>query len=409
MNLNQNVKEVPRINLFEINQATNKFAFDLYKQVQSDKGNLFFSPASIITALAMVYAGARGKTEIELAKALNLTLRQEDLHPAFAKWISELIEDANQSRNQLNIANSLWGRKGFEILPTFLNLLTENYGTELKEIDFDLPSEAAEQINNWVAQQTENKIRDITNPEMFDSLTRLILANAIYFKGAWKSPFEEYDTHDAPFTLEADSSGQTVQVPLMSIEEEINYSEGEDYQAIELPYVGDKFSMIIFLPKKENVSGFKQLFSKRDGENTLEKFEQTFTLENFTGWRPKHTEKVKVYVPKFKVSADLELVTVLRELGITDAFSPDDANFAGISDKEPLYISNALHKAWVEVNEEGTEAAASTIFAVALGLAMTTIPQPKIFRADHPFLFLICRKYTNNILFMGRVMNPLES
>jgi len=305
--IQRDVKETPRINLFEINKANNQFAVDLYANLRTGKGNLFFSPASIITALAMVYAGARGQTERELAKALRFTLSQEDLHPAFARWISELIADARQSGNQLKIANSLWGRKGSEFLSDFLNLLSENYNSELKEIDVDLPFEAAKQINDWVALHTENKINDIISPETINELTRLILVNAIYFKSAWESPFDEYDTHDTPFTLEDDSSNQTVKVSMMYVKGEFNYSEGENFQAIELPYIGNEFSMIIFLPKKDTVSGFKKLFGKAEDKNSLQKFEQAFTLESFIERRPKRGEEVKVYLPKFKISTDFQL------------------------------------------------------------------------------------------------------
>lgn len=398
--------------LLEIGKANNQFAVDMYANLRTAKGNLFFSPASIITALVMVYAGARGQTETELKDRLHLPFPQEELHAAFAKWISGLVTDGNQSGNQLRIANALWGRKGSEFLPEFLELLSRNYNSELREADFSLPAEAANQINNWVARQTENRIQNIVNSGMFDSLTRLVLANAIYFKGAWQSPFSEYKTHDAPFTLEDDSSSEkTVSVSLMTIEKNFIYSEGDNFQSVELPYIGDEFSLIVFLPKKETISGFKKLFRKAENENLLRKFEETFTSERFVQWRPKRSELVKVFLPRFKMSSDFQLSSTLRQLGIRDAFSPDNADFSGISKEKPLNISEVLHKAWVEVNEEGTEAAAATVVAVMVGAALfpTKSPKPIIFRADHPFLFLICRKYSNDILFMGRVMNPLES
>lgn len=400
-------KEISKMRLLEICKVNNQFAFDLYAKLQAKKGNLFFSPASIITALAMVYAGARGQTEIQLKDTLHFTFPQEELHAAFAKWISELIRDGNKFGNQLKIANALWGRKGYEFLQTFLEILKTNYNSELRETDFGLPAEAANQINSWVAEHTENKIKNIVRPDMFDSLTRLVLANTIYFNGIWEAQFEEHLTHDSPFILEDDSSNQTIRVSMMTIEEDFNYSEGEDFQAIELPYIG-KFSLIVFLPKKETAIGFKKLFGKMDEENSLQKFEQKFTLETFNEWQPKRMEKVKVFLPKFKVSLDFELSHVLSEMGIKDAFSPDDADFSGISNKEPLNISQVLHKAWVEVNEKGTEAAVATGLGMCLGAAAAPPPKPKIFRADHPFLFLICRKFSNDILFMGRVMNPQE-
>lgn len=407
----QDTKEIPRMKLLEIGKANNQFATDLYANLRAKKGNLFFSPASIITALAMVYAGARGQTETQLKDTLHFPFLQEELHTVFAKWISGLVKDGNQNGNQLRIANALWGRKGDKFLPSFLELLAINYKSELREANFDLPVEAANQINNWVARQTENRIQNIVSPGIFNSLTHLVLANAIYFKGAWQSPFSKYETHDAPFTLEDDAASETTaSVSMMTMEKNFIYSEGDNFQAVELPYIGDEFSLIIFLPKKEIISGFKKLFRKVENENLLQKFEETFTYERFIQWRPKRSELVKVFLPRFKMSSDFQLSRTLRQLGIKDAFSPDNADFSGISKEKPLNISEVLHKAWVEVNEEGTEAAAATVVAVMAGVALfpTKSPKPIIFRADHPFLFLICRKYSNDILFMGRVMNPLE-
>lgn len=409
----QDINEVPRMKLLEVGKSNNQFAIDLYANLRAKKGNLFFSPASVITALAMVYAGARGQTETELKDVLHLTLPQEELHTVFAKWISRLITDANQNGNQLRIANALWGRKGDKFLPSFLELLATKYNSELRETDFNLPTEAANQINGWVARQTENRITQVVNPALFDSLTRLVLANAIYFKGKWESPFSKDETRNAPFTLEDDAASEkTVSVSMMTIEKNFIYSEGDNFQAVELPYIGDDFSIIIFLPRKETISGFKKLFRKAENENLLQKFEETFTYERFTQWRPKRSELVEVFLPKFKMSSDFQLSSTLRQLGMQDAFSPDNADFSGISKEEPLNISEVLHKAWVEVNEEGTEAAAATVVVVLIASASllpTKPPTPIIFRADHPFLFLICRKYSNDILFMGSVMNPLES
>jgi len=386
-------------------KGNNKFAFDLYTELRGQEGNLFFSPYSISTALGMTYCGARGQTETQMAGVLNFPIfakGREELsissklipdRQKFASAFGGIVKDLNSRGEkggyELRAANALWGQKGYAFLEEFLELTESYFDGRLNEVDFIRATESARQtINNWVEKKTNNKITDIIQKGMLDSMTRLVLTNAIYFKGNWARQFKKDKTEDAPFTL---ADGKKVDAEMMNQTSEFGYMETASFQGLELPYVDNELSMIILLPKKI------------DG---LDELEKTLTVENLSKWLSKlFKREVIVSVPKFKMTSQFSLASVLRSMGMTDAFS-SNANFSGINGKRDLFISAVIHKAYVDVNEEGTEAAAAT--GVTIRLTSIGPSRTPVFKADHPFMFLIRDNHSGSILFIGRVMNPKE-
>jgi len=373
-------------------EGNNKFALALYDKLRAEKGNLFFSPYSISTALAMAYAGAKGQTQTQMAEAMRFPVRVKDVneckfHSVFGQIIKSLNTRGAEGSYELAVANALWGQKGYSFLKEYLQLVETNYGGGLNEVDFAGDTEAARQtINNWVQRKTKDKIKDLIPRGMLSSDTRLVLTNAIYFKGKWARQFEKELTRDGPFTL---LDGQKIDVPMMRQTEEFRYMEAEDFQALEMPYVKDELSMIILLPKK--VDGVVD-------------FEKKLTNENLSRWLSElHKQKLVASIPRFKMAQQFGLADTLQAMGMTDAFSAQLADFSGMTGTRDLFISAVVHKAFVDVNEEGTEAAAAT----GVGMAMTAAPQRMpVFRADHPFIFLIRDNKSGSILFIGRVMKP---
>jgi serpin B len=377
----------------EIAQAVDAFAVDLYGQVRGEKGNLFFSPYSISSALAMTYAGAKGETAAEMAKALHLAAdqaaRPEAIHTAYARLSAEF--NAPGKPYALNIANSLWGQQGYGFLPDFLALLEKSYKAGLYEVDFAKDTEGARRkINAWVERETKDKIRDLVPAGALQPVTRLVLANAIYFKGTWLSIFEKKQTRDGDFFV---PGGRKVKVPMMHQTEPLRHFDGGGFQALEMLYKSGDLSMIILLPKK------------RDG---LADLEASLTAERLAEWTAKLQDAhVAVALPRFKMTWSSGLSGHLARMGMKLAFDPQKADFSPMNGgKEPLWIGQVIHKAFVDVNEEGTEAAAATA-VVALGAAEP--PKPVVFTADHPFLFLIRDVRSDCILFIGRVVNPAQS
>ncbi|MFZ2147453.1 MAG: serpin family protein [Sedimentisphaerales bacterium] len=381
--------------------GNNKFALELYAKLRGKEGNLFFSPYSISTALALTYAGARGQTEAQMARVLHFpiitkpgTELSSTLIPdrqQFASMFAEIIKDLNDKGKkggyELRIANALWGQKGYGFLEEFLELIKTNYDGRLNEVDFIRATETARKtINVWVGKQTNDKIKNLIQKGVLDSMTRLVLTNAIYFKGNWARQFKEDRTKEAPFTL---IDGRKLDVEMMNQTGQFSYMETEDFQALELPYVDDELSMIILLPKEF------------DG---LDELEKTLTVENLSKWLGVLRKlEVIVSVPRFRMTGQFGLASVLESMGMIDAFSPD-ADFSGMNGKKDLFISAVIHKAYVDVNEEGTEAAAATAVTMKLtSVGPTRIP---VFCADHPFLFLIRDNHSGSILFIGRVMKP---
>jgi serpin B len=361
-----------------------EFAFDVYAQLSAGQGNLFFSPYSISTALAMTYAGARGQTAEEMAKTLHLSLDQTRLHPACGNLIANLKSTEKKSGCELHIANALWGQSGYHFLPHFLDLNKQNYAAGLFEVDFAGRTEDARRtINAWVEKQTKDKIKELLKPGVLDSLTRLVLTNAIYFKSNWRKQFDKKSTREEGFLVSAD---QKVHVPMMHQTSHFGYLDGGSFAALELPYTGKQLSMVIFLPKKLD---------------SLAAFEKTVTTAKLTEWLPRLKEdEVEVSLPKFKLTSEFNLSHVLSMLGMRTAFGPV-ADFSGMTGSRDLAISEVVHKAYVDVNEEGTEAAAATGVVMKLAVSLK-----RVFRADHPFIFLIRDKGSNSILFMGRVTDP---
>jgi serine protease inhibitor len=368
--------------------GNNKFALALYSKLESQQGNLFLSPYSISTALAMTCAGAKGETEKQMTQALCFASgNKEQFNKSFGEIIKQLNASGEKGGYELTVANALWGQKDYKFLPEYLTLVRENYGGDLQQVDFATQAEAARKtINAWVESKTKDKIKELIKPGMLDSATRLVLTNAIYFKGKWASPFKAERTQDSPFTL---LDGRKVNVPTMSQTDRFGYTETNDIQVLDMPYGNNDLSMVILLPKK--VDGVKNL-------------EKELAPDNLAGWLARMPRReVQVFFPRFKMASEFGLAKVLGEMGMPDAFS-GKADFSGMTGSRDLFISAVVHKAYVDVNEEGTEAAAAT--GVTMKLTSIGIPPP-VFRADHPFVFLIRDNQTGSILFLGRLESPV--
>ena len=365
--------------------GNNAFAFDLYGQLRTQEGNLFFSPYSISAALAMTSAGARGQTLDEMTKALHFP-DQEKLHPAFKTLIANLNGAPGAKRGyQLSTANALWGMKGYAFKPDFITLTRNNYGAGLQEVNFKDEAVARKTINAWVEKETHDKIKDLIKPGMLTVDTRLVLTNAIYFKGDWASQFKKDRTRNEAFTQ---TGGKQVQTPLMHQTGNFKYADLGNAQVLEMPYVGKDVSMLVLLPKK--AEGLADLEKGLSGER----------LAAIVGRL--HVAEVDVTLPKFKTTAEFRMDKELSALGMKQGFTPS-ADFSGLNGrKDDLYISFVVHKAFVDVNEEGTEAAAAT------GVGVTTLSAriKQVFQANHPFVYLIRDTKTGGVLFVGRLADP---
>lgn len=368
--------------------ANTAFTIDLYGKLRAEEGNLFLSPYSISTALAMTYAGARGETARQMVDVLHLGGGAGDAHEEFGRLIRQLKEIGAEGQIELAVANALWGQQGYGFREAFLALLREHYGSDLTEVDFAGASEAARgMINAWVVRETRGKITDLIPPGGVSALTRLVLTNAIYFKGTWATQFDKEATKDAPFYLAGEDSAD---VPLMQLTEHFRYAEDGDVQVLELPYLGNRLSMVVLLPRM------------RDG---LAALEGGLSVKALRGWTDGlRRRKVAVFLPRFTMTTQFSLGGTLAAMGMRDAFT-QAADFTGMAERRELFISAVLHKAFVDVNEEGTEAAAAT--GVVIGLTSVQLPEEiVVFRADHPFLFLIRENRSGSLLFVGRVLDP---
>lgn len=365
---------------------SNSFAFDLYSNLkEKEQGNIFFSPYSVSSAFTMVYEGARTKTAEEIQQVFSFEKDDDLRRSSFAALYNE-INEAGKSY-KLNTANALWVQQDFKILNEYLNVLDKYYGGKATNVDFVGKTEQARQtINGWVEEKTNNKIKDLFPQGSLNSLTRLVLTNAVYFKATWLKQFETKATRNEPFWTNPENS---VQTPMMSISDDFNYTETEDLQVLEMLYDGEDLSMLILLPK----------------ENNIETLEEQLSLANIEQWKRSLAEKeVEVFIPKFTFTTKYSLNNNLAEMGMPSAFSPGEADLSGIDGARRLFIQQVIHQAFVDVNEEGTEAAAAT----GIIMAPTAIsPAKTVFRADHPFIFLIQDRASGNILFMGRVANPI--
>ncbi|RKZ52231.1 MAG: serpin family protein [Candidatus Parabeggiatoa sp. nov. 2] len=388
----------------QVVKGNTTFALDLYARLiaKGKSDNLFFSPYSLSTALAMTYAGAGGRTATQMSKVLHFPEEQAELHTAFYHLQNDVNDAAKKASNlEIRIANAFWGQKGYPFLENFKDSVENYYQAKLKEVDFRTAYQTIrKEINAWVEEQTNKKIKNLIKPGLIDHLTRLVLVNAIYFKGNWASPFKTGDTKKASFWV---TSTKDVRVPMMTQKNHFGYTENRrlQVQVLELPYGGNSqdfpsygdnnISMIVLLPRQRN--GLAKLEKSLKGKN-LEQW-----LDNLQ-WR----QKVKVFLPKFKISTGFNLSKTLASMGMPDAFN-ENADFSGIDGVKELHITSIVHKAFVDVNEKGTEAAAAT--GVMIGTRGLPPPTPE-FRADHPFIFLIRHNSTKSILFMGRVVNPLK-
>jgi serpin B len=380
--------------------ATNQFALDLYARLApAEKGNLFLSPYSIETALALTYDGARGRTAEQMAAVLRLAgMPPEQVRAAFPTLMEALNRRGTlrgeEKAFELVVANALWAQKAFDLNPKFLDLARKGYGAELQGLDFAGDTEGARRtINAWVEKQTKDKIKDLLPSGSLTPLTRLVLTNAIYFKSAWEEKFSPEMTKDEPFHL--DASAATATVPMMHQKHALRYAEDDEAQVVEMPYQSRRLSMLVVLPRK--VDGLAALEASLNGQK-------------LDAWvAALQTRDVELSLPKFKYSSHFSLSTALRAMGMTDAFDQAAADLSGIAATSSgtglLYIQDVVHQAFVDVNEEGTEAAAAT--GVIMGLRSVRPPAEKaVFKADHPFLFAIRDNQSGTILFFGRVTNP---
>jgi serpin B len=367
--------------------ANTAFAIQMYGQLSSAEGNLVFSPYSISSALAMVCAGARGETARQMAQTLHFDQCPADVHALFYGLAHSL---AAAGGNELEIANSLWPQQGYPFRPDYLDLLKKDYDSTITPQDYAHATEAARKtINQWVDDKTRHKISEIIGPGALNSSARLVLVNAIYFNGKWATPFPAGATYPDNFQTK---SGKTIIAPFMRKSGHFSYGENDQLQILSLPYADGKLELTILLPRDRN------------GIVILEK---NLSPTNLTAWGASlRLQPVNVLLPKFKISTALELSRTLEALGMKDPFDPATADFSGM-DGNPhwLYVSAVLHKAYIDVNEKGTEAAAATAVVVE-SLAMPVREQFHEFRADHPFLFLLRDSTTGSILFMGRVSEP---
>ncbi|MBL7184079.1 MAG: serpin family protein [Anaerolineae bacterium] len=371
--------------------GNNAFAFDLYQALREGNSNLFCSPYSISLALAMTYAGARGETERQMADTLHFILSQDHLHPAFNGLDLELARRGEGAKGKdeegfrLNIVNALWGQDGYKFLAEFLDLLAENYGAGLRLLDFaKAPEESRVTINDWVSEQTEGRIEDLIPQGVINDVTRLVLTNAIYFNAAWSEPFESDLTDDGTFYL---LDGGQVTVPMMRQTESFGYVEGEGYQAVELLYDGHELSMVILLPAAGQFEAF---------EGSLDAERVDAILKDLA------RRRVALTMPKFEFESGFSLREALAAMGMPDAFT-GAADFSGMTGNRDLFIAEVIHKAFVSVDEAGTEAAAAT--AIMMVEAEMT-EEPVEVTVDRPFVFLIRDIETGTILFVGRVVNP---
>jgi serpin B len=350
---------------------------------------LFFSPYSISTCLAMTYAGARGETEKQMSRVLHLAKAQPQVHSAFGALQRQLDEDGKEAGIQLSVANALWAQEGHPFRPDFLQLVQGRYSASLKQTNFKTDAETARvEINRWVTRQTQDKIQDILSPGSLGLYTRLVLANAIYFKGKWAAPFVPRETSLLPFHLTAT---RETPVPLMHHFDQVAYMENDEFQAVELPYVGKHLSMVILLPRQ--VAGCSQM----EDRLTLDLLSRSLASMKET--------RVELFIPKFKMESGFGLAETLARMGMGDAFNTN-ADFTGLDGTRTLFISTVSHRAWVEVKEEGTEAAAATAVRVAASAVAPPPPPTPVFRADHPFIFLIRETQSGSVLFLGRLADP---
>ena len=385
--------------LADLVDGNRAFAFDLYRALKAQDGNLFYSPHGISLALSMTYAGSGGQTASQMADTLRFSLSQDRHHPAVNVLDQELasrgadLQGRDGEGFRLNMVNAVWGQQDHDFREAFLDVLAESYGAGVRPANFEgAPEESRTAINDWVAEKTEDRIRDLIPPGIINTLTRMVLTNAIYFNASWLFPFSEANTHQRPFHL---LDGSSVDVPMMRAEEEFRYAEGDGYQAVDLPYVGNEMSMTVIAPDRARFGEF---------HDSLDAALVDRIIANL-GYR-----YVALDLPKFEFESQFRLGETLKFMGMSDAFDSSASDFSGMDgrsclagDPGCLFIREVVHKAFVSVDEAGTEAAAATAVVVQLE---SEKPTPVSVTVDRPFIFLIRDRETGTILFVGRVMEP---
>jgi serpin B len=387
--------DIPPSDLQMLAGDMNVFAVNLLKQINNSNENQIFSPYSISLALTMAYAGADGKTADEMKSALNFNLPQEELHKQLNALdqslyvVPEYLKDQEGSF-QLNIANSLWGQSGFPFKQSYFDLLAQSYGAGLHLVNFANNSEQARvAINDWVSDATEEKIKDLIPSGGVNNLTRFVIANAIYFNAAWLNQFSNEETRPDDFYL-ADGSKSSAQ--MMQIEENYKYQRNQNVQLVEMPYLNDRYSMVLVMPLEKDLTSMIE----------------TLTNEQINDWLNEISgAKIILRMPKFKFESSFSVNQALKAMGMETAFSPTEADFSRMvePDGERLFISEVIHKAYVDVDEEGTEAAAATAIVMRASVAQPD-NEPPLIEFNHPFLFLIRDRQSGLILFVGKVTVP---
>ncbi len=386
---------VPPADAAQLTAGNTAFAFDFYAAVRGEGGNLIYSPYSLSLALAMTYAGARGETERQMAETLRFTLPQERLHPAFnaldldlAARPEQAADVDPQNRFELSLVNSLWGQQGLGFQPDFLDTLALNYGAGMRLVDYAADPEAARlAINQWVSEETRQRIEELLPRDVIDRDTRLVLVNAIFFKAGWLFPFDEALTADAPFTR---LDGSRVQAPRMAMREAptLAYASGDGWQAAALPYAGRMAEMIVIAPEAGR-------FAEFEAGLDAERYSQILAA-----MQPR---RVQVEMPAFEFRSEFMLRETLRGMGMDEPFTPGLADFSGMTTEEALFISQVIHQAFIGVDEAGTEAAAAT--AVVMSREAAVIPDV-VLTLDRPFIFVIRDVPSGTVLFIGRVLDP---
>ncbi|XP_048871881.1 leukocyte elastase inhibitor-like [Brienomyrus brachyistius] len=377
----------------DLSSANTQFSLNLYRILCETKsnGNIFFSPLSITSALAMVYLGAKGNTAAQIAKGLSFNTTSH-VHSDLQKFISDINKP--DAPYLLKLANRLYGEKTFNFLQEFLDSTQKFYKADLMPVDFVGASAASRgQINQWVEEQTNGKIKELLKPGSINSMTRMALVNAIYFKGDWLKKFDANNTKEMSFKINQKES-KPVQMMYQKEKFPFNYISEYELQVLELPYKSEELSMFILLPQEA-----------KNGSNPLQKLEKELTLEKIQEWTERDNmdtgTDICVHLPKFKLEEDYEMKAPLVSLGMTDVFDAAQADLSGMNGSGGLFLSTVVHKSFVEVNEEGTEAAAATAGIVAFAMF-----REEHFVADHPFLFFIRHKKSKTILFFGRFSSP---
>jgi serpin B len=386
----QNLREAT-LSVEQLSESNNLFAMDLLRQVGPAEENLVFSPYSISRIMALVYGGARGETAGGMASVFYFPEDHALLHRAGMEITLSLDSVNLQPGTRLNVANAVWAQEDYDFLTSYIDLARDAYRAPVERVDFIHPEnreKSRQGINNWVEEQTSKRIQNMINPGVLTSDTRLVLTNAIYFNGKWETPFEKDFTMPAVFHIDRNTS---VRTPFMKQTSPFPYYEDEEIQAVSMPYKGGRTSLLIVLPK--DIEGWQMI------SNILTPERLQVVISGL------QTKKVRVILPRFKSELQLNLRKELISMGMEHAFSRD-ADLSGMTGEKELFISDVIHKAFIEVTEAGTEAAAATAAIIALKSALEE--GPEVFRADHPFLYFLRDEPTGSIIFAGRLVRPAE-